>query len=288
MSRSERVIRHLRITLASALLLLAVYGCGPSGKGPGDETRVTDLCAPGNLTIKPNDGYMFLKWDVNCPEEILLSGYSVYISPVPLAEYKDRALPDSIIPFNTSPYPGDTDPENSFETNEISNHENGVPYYVTIRTVFPDQTESIASNEVLVYCRPEGEFTLDMRFSDDHDGFDFSEGEFVRADGGENDIYFYRTGSTDFIASPHRLNGYIRKSWFYSLGQTSDIYQYREITIDYEPVNRMPLREGESYLVKTADGNYAKIRVEQFIGENRERKVKFSYIYQPTPELIRF
>ncbi len=287
MSRTGRIIRHLIPVLALALLLLIAYGCGPSG-GAGKEAKPTGTCAPTNLTVKPNDHSMFLSWDVNCPEEVLLSGYSVYISPFSLAEYKNKALPDSITPYNNAPYPGDTNPDDGVETMEITNLENGVPYYVSVRTVFPDQTESAASNEVLVYCRPEGEFTLDMRFTGDHDGFDFSDGQYVRADGSDNDIYYYRAGTTDFIASPHRLNGYIRKSWFYSLGKTKDIYQYPELEIDDQPVNKMPIREGESYLVKTADGNFAKIRVEKITGENRDRKVDFKYIYQPTPDLMRF
>jgi len=287
MSRTGRIIRHLTPVLAFVLLLLIAYGCGPS-KGPGKEARPTSVCAPLNLTVKPNDHSMFLRWDVDCPEEVLLSGYSIYISPFSLEQFKDKALPDSIVPYNNVPYPGDTNPEDNFETMEITNLENGIPYYVSVRTVFPDQTESVASNEVMVYCRPEGEFTLDMRFTGEQDGFDFSAGKYVRADGSDNDIYYYRAGTTDFIASPHRLNGYIRKSWFYSLGKTRDIYQYPDIDIDYEPVNKMPIREGESYLVKTADGNFAKIRVEQFIGENRDREVAFKYIYQPTPDLMRF
>lgn len=286
MSRSARTRFYL--TLGIILILALILNCGPSGGGAGKETASSKVCAPENLTVKPNDHTLSLRWDSECPDDVILAGYNIYLSDFSLAEFAGKKLPDSIKPFNSAPYPGDTDPEDAFETMEIGNLENGIPFYVSIRTVYPDYTESSASNEVLAYCRPEGEFVLDLRYSDDDDGFDFSEGKHVRADAGDNDIYFYRAGSTDFIASPHRLNGYNRTSYFYSLGKTKDIYQYPELDLDFEPVNKMPIREGESYLIKTADNNFAKVRVEKLFGMDRDRKIKLTYIFQPTPDLTRF
>ncbi len=287
MSRAGRIIRHLSIFTALLAIAFLNFNCGPSGKKPGEEAAPT-LCTPSNLTVRTDDGTMSLRWDMSCPDTVALSGYFVYLSPYSLQELAAAVLPDSIKPYNNAPYPGDTNPDRTYETMELSNLENGVPYYVSIRTVYPDQTVSAASNEVKVYCRPEGEFTLDMRFVADHDGFDFSAGQYARADGDRNDIYYYRVGSSDFIASPHRLNGYIRESLIYSLGPTTDIYQYPELNLDIDGASKIPIREGESYLIKTADGNYAKVRVDEIIGVNRERKIKMSYIYQTTPDLMEF
>lgn len=100
-------------------------------------------------------------------------------------------------------------------------------------------------------------------------------------------MYFYHQGGFDFIASPQRLNGFIRKSEFYSLGKSEDISVPR-IELDIPPVEKMPVKEGESYLIKTADGNYAKIRVEKISGEGKQRVLTLSYIYQTVPGLMRF
>jgi len=170
----------------------------------------------------------------------------------------------------------------------IENLANGVEYFVSVRTVYPDNSISVSSNEVSIICRPEGEFDLAFRFSDLNDGFSFASGVAVRADGEENDLYFYHKDGFDFIASPHRLNGFLRKSKFYSLGKTGDIYQYPKLDLDIPAVEKIPVFEGEYYLVQTADNRYAKIRIEEITGEKKERKLKIKYIYQTAEGLMRF
>ena len=186
------------------------------------------------------------------------------------------------------PYPGDLEAENRFETMEITTLENGFEYFISVRTVFPNGSMSESSNEVSVICRPEGEFDLAFRYSDMNDGFSFARGEYVRADDIENDLYFYHKDGVDYIASPHRLNGFLRTSQFYSLGKTEDIYQYQALEIDIPSSERMPVWQGESYLVKTGDDNYAKIRIEKISGEGKKRSLEIKYIYQTVPNLMRF
>ncbi len=288
MSRTKRISLHL-ISFAIAINLTAIWiSCGPPKPKPVVE--VPPQCIPSNLTVTPGDHTLLLRWDTNCPDSIILSGYNIYVLPYPIYDsLHNFILPDSIQPVNTLPYPGDTNPEDSYETMSLTDLKNGVEYFVTVRTVFPDRTVSASSNEVSAFCRPEGEFTLDMRFVDEHDGFIFAKGEYARADSDKNDILYYRAGTTDYISSPWRLNGYNRKTFFYALGKTKDIYQYDSLDLaDENPVDKMPIFPGESYLVKTADNCYAKIRVENTVGENRERKVHFRYIYMPTPNLMRF
>ncbi|UCD94702.1 MAG: hypothetical protein JSU69_01225, partial [Candidatus Zixiibacteriota bacterium] len=70
--------------------------------------------------------------------------------------------------------------------------------------------------------------------------------------------------------------------------KTKDIYHYPELDYRFTPVETMPVREGESYLVRTADNRFAKIRVEKITGEGKERSLKVKYIYQTIEDLMRF
>jgi hypothetical protein len=286
MSATNRTGNYLGILSAFFLIILMALSCAP----PRIEPRlVTTECAPSNLTVRTDDHKMYLKWDTNCPEGTLLSGYYIYILEEPIHDkYHNIRLPKSIKPHGQGVYPGDTDPESSFETISIENLENGIEYFISVRTVFPDKSVSASSNEVNVICRPEGRFELSFRYSALNDGFSFGFGEPVRADSDRNDIYFYSKDDYDFIASPHRLNGFLKKSKFYSLGKTKDIYQYPNIELDFAPVEKIPIFEGESYLIKTAEGNFAKLRIEKISGENKERKLDIKYIYQTARNLARF
>ena len=127
----------MKILLIIAGCIVFVIGCGP----PRQTSRpVTDECAPTNLMVQSNDSTLYLKWDTNCPEEKAMSGYSIYIEESPIYEkYGKMSLPKKIERFNRLLYPGDTDPENRFETMTINNLTNVVEYYVSIRTVFPDK-----------------------------------------------------------------------------------------------------------------------------------------------------
>ncbi len=270
------------------LFIMAAYavGCGPSVRY---EELITEECTPGELSVQPNDRQLTIRWETNCPDDKLLSGYFIYLEPKPVSEkYLASYPPKSLKPFNLAPYPGDTDPESSYETMVISNLENGVEYFVSVRTVFPDKKLSVSSNQVSTMCRPEGEFELAFRYAAPNDGFSFSNNTAVRADAEENDIYFYNKDGFDFLASPHRINGFLRESKFYSLGKTKDIYQYPTMEIDFEAVEKMPVLVGESYLIKTADNKYAKIRIEDTSGEGKQRVLKIKYIYQTKSSLMRF
>ncbi|HDL02780.1 MAG TPA: hypothetical protein ENH25_01460 [candidate division Zixibacteria bacterium] len=286
MSKTNRTNCHINLLIAAVLIIFIAIGCGP----PKKALKISPTaCAPSNLTVRPNSRQLFIKWDTECPDSILLSGYYIYLSEKPLYEkYGMGKPPRKVKPFNEAVYPGDTDEEDRFETITIENLDNGTEYFVSVRTVYADQSVSVSSNEVGVICRPEGIFDLAYRYSDLNDGFSFAEGTSTRADGEKNDLYFYHQGGFDFIASPQRLNGFIRKSKFYSLGKSENIYQYPDLELDIPPVEKMPVKEGESYLIKTADGNYAKIRVEKISGEGKQRVLTLSYIYQTVPGLMRF
>ncbi len=267
MSASKRIGGYMKILLIIAACTLLMIGCGPPRQTGGP---AVSECAPTNLTVQANDSTLYLKWDTNCPEDKVTSGYSIYIEEAPIYEkYGKISLPKKIERHNHILYPGDTDPITSYETMTINNLTNGVDYYVSVRTIFPDKTMTVSSNEVPIMCRPEGEFDLDFRYAGKNDGFSFKTGLPVRADGEQNDLYFYHKEGFDFIASPTRLNGFIRETKFYSLGKTKDIYLYPELDLNFEPVEKIPVMVGESYLILTADGTYAKIRIEDASGENK-------------------
>ncbi len=286
-----RIYTYFFLIFIAALLIQ----CGPR-RGLQEEKPVIQKeipsppdCTPQNLTVRPGDGRLLLKWETNCPESVLVSGYNIYLLRSPLD--KDDLGPnlrESIKPYNDSPYPGDTGSDGKFETIRIERLNNAIEYFVTVRTVFPDGRLSPSSNEVSAICRPEGEFALAFRYADLNDGFSFAEEKSLRADAADNDIYFYEKDGFDFIASPHRLNGFLRHSGFYSLGKTGDIYQYPKIEIDFPAVEKLPAIVGESYLVKTADGNFAKLRIEDASGKDKDRRLKIKYIYQTVKNLTRF
>ena len=275
-----------------AAVALLIMQCAPSKKFPTDEKGYEQelyFCAPTKLTAKPGNRSLFLKWNTNCPPNVLLSGYNIYLLDEPMAEkYLDGDLPSRIQPYNSSPYPGDTEAEGDYETILIDGLDNGKEYYATVRTVFPDGHQSVSSNQVGAICRPEGEFRLAARFADINDGFSFAKARTVRADAADNDIYFFNKDGIDFFASPHRLNGFLRKSELFSLGQTKDIYQYPKFDLDIPSMDKIPIRAGDSYAVKTADGNFVKIRIESISGEAKERSLRIKYIYQTVPRLLRF
>ncbi len=288
MSQTDGVDTEMKkIIMLGILTALITIHCGPPPKVTISPEQ-TD-CAPRNLIVKPNSNSLFMQWDTPCPDNINVAGYNIYVLPSPIGEkYPGVTLSKKVVPFNSGAYPGDTDPEDRYETFSVQNLDNGVEYYVSVRTMFTDGSLSFPTKEHSVICRPEGTFELAYRYADERDGFSFGRGDAVRADSDFNDLYFYHKDGVDYLASPSRLNGFIRTSKFYSLGKTSSVYQYPELDLDIPPVDRMPVRVGESYLIKTADGNYAKVRIESASGERKERKLNISYIYQTIPDLMRF
>ncbi len=278
--------------LSLILLILLIVQCGPPptevfpGKG---EEGVPPPCTPQRLTVRAGDNKALLKWETNCPRGVILSGYNIYVLKDSLSRKDLQSdFGRRLKPYNSEPYPGDTNPESGFETITINNLQNGTDYYFLVRTVFPDGMMSEFSNQVDAIGRPEGEFVLAFRYSGLNDGFSFVRGQNVRADASANDLYFFEKDGFSFLASPSRLNGFLRKSKFYSLGKTSDIYQYPKFDIDIPSDEKIPILAGESYLIKTADGNYVKIRIEEITGKDRDKVLRIKYIYQTIKNLIRF
>ena len=95
-------------TIANLLIVVAIIaiavGCAPSMRGI---RTTTDGCVPDNLIVKPDDHKLSLKWDTNCPEGTILSGYFIYLAEKPIYEkYHGTLPPSSVKLFNPTPYPG--------------------------------------------------------------------------------------------------------------------------------------------------------------------------------------
>ena len=130
----------MKKTALILLALIAVSGCGPR---PGNEASRTAL--PVSLSVEVSDKQMTLAWTKSGDGAI--AGYNIYISREPLAvKYPGPSIDGSIETFNTTPFPGDTDPEDRVEHFDAVNLENGVKFYVSVRVVYPDRSVSKPSN----------------------------------------------------------------------------------------------------------------------------------------------
>ncbi|MEA2031532.1 MAG: hypothetical protein U9N55_08090 [candidate division Zixibacteria bacterium] len=266
---------------ASLILLFCVtvllwVDCGP--KQIAEE--IPSECVPYNVIVKANDGNMIVSFKDTC--SALESGYNIYISPKPLADdYPGYTLPASIAPHNNPIFPGDTNPDDGIEHYEAKRLKNGVPYFVSVRIVFPDRSLSKPSQEQVAVCGPRGKIDLAFRYSSDHDGFSFAQNEYVRANDLANDLYFFSKDGKDYLASPSRLNGFIRDNKFLILhhnGEFDDICDI--ISTEKAPSKRrVTISSGDWIQVLTTDGFTALVKVLSIEGSGDERHVRLFYAF---------
>ena len=253
------------------LTLIASLNCGPPQ--PGAELRAT--CRPESLSVRAGDGAMTITWKVECPR--LISGYNIYISEQPLSEGNSR-------PFNATVYPGDTDPDDGVVQYDAQGLDNGVRYYVSVRVVFPDQSPSAPSEEGAAVCGPRGEIELTTRYSSEQDGYSFAQNQYVRADDLNNDLYFYSKGGTDYLASPIRLDGFLRNNRFMRLSVNGDLetVKHQLASIDSEPRDdRVAVREGDWVWIVTTEGHHALVQGRKLTSKEGKGTVVLSFAYWP-------
>ncbi len=165
-------MKRTKLTFLLCVTILFWINCAPK--------RVVEEapsgCVPHDVRVDVNDGSMIVSFKETC--EVLKSGYNIYISRQPLADdYPGQTLPASVVPHNHPVFPGDTNPDDGIEQYEAKGLENGVPYFVSVRTVFPDRTLSKPSQELVTVCGPRGEMELAIRYTSDNDGFSFAHNE---------------------------------------------------------------------------------------------------------------
>ena len=272
MSATDGAIRTVRtFALVSLMTLLAGMSCGPPQTGA--EQRAS--CRPEAPTVEAGDGAMTIAWKAECPQ--LISGYNIYISEQPLSE-------DNSQPFNAAVYPGDTDPDDGVVQYDAQGLANGVRYYVSVRVVFPDQSLSAPSDEVAAVCGPRGEIELATRYSSEQDGYSFAQSRYVRADDLDNDLYFYSKGGTDYLASPIRLDGFLRNNRFMRLSVDGDLEtaKHQLVSIDSEPRDdRVAVREGDWVWIVTTEGHHALVQVRKLTVEGGKGPVALFFAYWP-------
>jgi hypothetical protein len=253
-----------------------VVGCGPKG------SRETGAgCRPFDLKIEPDHKTLTILWKINCDH--LTSGYNIYISDEPLSKkYPGRKFPESIKPFNTTIFPGDTDPNDGLEHFKAKGLENGRKYYVSVRTVMSDLTMSRPSKEIAVSCGVHRVIQLATRYTGEQDGFSLERGEYVRVNDLANDLYFFSRDGVDFISSPNLLDGFLRMSRMEKLSLQGSMAEVKarlpgQYLKPYE--NRIRVKSGEWFMLRTDDGKDALVKVLSFDGEGDDRTVKLQVGY---------
>ena len=275
------VMRRIGWFLMCCVSAAFLSGCG-SGSRPekASEDRI-GRCWPYDLSVEVNDGVMEVVFMDACSR--LKSGYNIFISRQPIADkYPGATVPVSIKPHNHPVYPGDTEPDDGIVHYTAERLENGVEYYVSARMVFPDQSMSKPSNEVLAVCGPRGEMELSVRYKSDHDGFSFDRNKYVRADNVQNDLYYSTKDGKDYLSSPKKLDGFLRTTTLKKLPMRGGIRQVRSHLKDYQSwsaADRLEIRSGDWILLQTADDTYGLVKVLGFEGEGEKRKVSLFYAY---------
>jgi hypothetical protein len=274
---------RLLFRMAVAVLILAfATTCGPP-----KTAETGPLQAPRDIKVEVNDSKLVVSWRPT--GDRLISGYNIYISRQPLTDrYPGVNLPATIEPHNQTIFAGDTDPSDGIEHYEALGLHNGVPYYVSVRTVYPDLSLSLPSNEVEVVCGPRGEIELSVRYHGDHDGYSFGQAEYVTADGDANDLYFFSKDGTDFLASPSRLGGFLQQTLFCHVrsgGDLADAEATKAQMRQQPDEERIAITVNDWLWIETADGGQGLLKVLSFNGEGLDRRVSLYYAYMPLPEV---
>jgi len=289
MSDCARPTRQaIRFGIITVLVLASGFGCGPTKTSVKPETGLPTIAHPDilpvDLNVTAGNGTMTIRWKLQ--ETGVISGYNIFIARESLASDFRQPNAAVVAPHNTTVYPGDTNPEDEFIEYVADGLDNGVKYYVSVRVVFPDQSMSRPSNEVVAVCGPRGEFSLSPRYKSDADGYSLVTGRQVRADGSDNDLYFFSKDGADYLASPDRLNSYLRKSTFAVISKDGTFEEIRrKIATDKVGserwIDKATVKPGSWLLVRTAEDYTALIHVTGTTGEGDARYVTLWYAICP-------
>lgn len=260
----------------SALMILA--GCGPK---PAPEIARTSF--PADLSVVVNDETMTLAWVRQGKGPI--SGYNIYISTEPLVtKYPSHQIDPAVETYNVTPFPGDTNPDDGIEYFEARGLDNGVKYYVSVRIVYPDQSVSKPTAELLAVCGPRGKIELAGRYFGEPDGFSFAENKYVDPDAIINDLYYFHKDDVDYLNSPKRLDAFINDTKLLVLPFRGSIEEVsaRVMKDGLVPTaDLVKVKVGDWVLLKCENDAYALVNVLAFNGVKKERRVTLYYAYTP-------
>ncbi|MGH8016588.1 MAG: hypothetical protein ACREBV_10375 [Candidatus Zixiibacteriota bacterium] len=259
------------------VIILALCSCG----GPKMDGTFPSNCKPYGLTVEVDSGKMIIKWRKVCRQAI--GGYNIYISEKGLSsDYGFKQIPKEVSPFNPLPFPGDTNPEDSVEVFEAEGLTDGIKYFVSVRILLPNGIQSRPTNEVLAVTGPSGEIELSVRFKSERDGYSFATEKFVRADNEQNDLYFYQSDGVDYLASPKKLNGFLKDVRLMRLpfnGRLEEI-KAKVRRLESQPTEeRISVITGDWIWAKDPDNSNTLFQVLGFTGEGDNRKIRLFYLH---------
>jgi len=250
---------NLRIVIIG--LVLVTLSCQPPKTSQSAKGVV-----PHDLAAVMQDGGFELAWQ--CQVDRTISGYNIYASELPLGEqYPDGRYPAEVKPINHPVFPGDTDLSDGVEHYTAKGLKNGREYYVTVRTVFPDQTESKPSKAIKVIPGPSGEIDLVARFSGENDGWSFEKSRYVTADDVLNDLFYHSQNGVNYLSSPTRLDGFLNQTELEHLPYKGDFKEVRRKVNQgvKEPLkDQVEVRAGDWVLAKLASDKHVLIEVVGF------------------------
>ncbi len=271
--------RWIPALAALALIAVVLTGCPPK-QPPTSETAAS--CVPYDVQADANDGLIVVSFRSDC--KALITGYNIYLSREPLAaKYPGPELPATIKPYNQPVFPGDTDPSDHVEHYEAEGVENGVKYYISVRTVFADRSLSKPSEEIMAVAGPRGQMELAPRYKSDQDGWSFANNDYVRADAIDNDMYFYVKDNQYFLASPDRL-GFLRKTLFRVLPYKGGIDEVGAKMTAKDPLpseDRVAVKKDDWIEVMTADKTFALVKVLGISGKGDDSRLQLFYVWTP-------
>lgn len=259
-----------KIIISTAIIASFILsGCGPEKSADERGRAGVKLIA-----VAPSSQQLMISWESY--RQGLISGYDIFIAE---SSMKNGS---TIEPYNTIPFPGDLDQSDAVEYFEASGLDNGKLYHVWVEIVFSDQTKSRPSRSVNVVCNPRGDIELPVRFKSDIDGFSFVTGQYTEAKAADNDVYYFNKENVDYIASAHRLDGFLRANEFAIISSVSSFEKATAKLISGKGLtwgDRIKIKTGDWISVRSADGSRTVLNVLGFSGAEDQRKVKLSYAF---------
>ena len=260
--------------------LLVLAGCGPTRK-IGEESRTGRV--PFALKVAPDHRRAVVQWRVRGDASFM--GYNIYIVPA-------NSVSAAAKPFNKEPFPGDTTPDDGIETFDANGLDNGVEYKVWVRALYGDQSQSPSTDTLTVVCGGHGILSLGVRYNSDYDGFSFAENKTVRANAADNDLYFLSLQGVMYLASPTRLDGFLRATTFTVLPYKGEFETVRENVIKDRPKaseERVMVKNGDWVLLRVADGSHTLLQILDSAGSSDEDTIiRLFYAYSPLKDRLFF
>lgn len=236
------------LVLLTVWIMLVFPGCYDRLYQPD----LTPPVAPRNLYAEAGDNLAELFWTQNSERDI--AGYNIYAQSSSNTRFQ---------------YIGSTN-TNHFIDRGI---ENGATYYYAVSAYDIDDNESPLSKEyAFATPRPEGRDVILKDFSQypNTSGYDFSTYSVGRYNDDYTDIFF------EYYTGMYYLNVW-DDTEIQDMGYTNSLYDILESpTIGWSPTKDVQAIAGHTYVIRTWDYHYAKVRITSLTST----KIVFDWAYQ--------